>query len=199
MVEQDPYQAPETDATNHDAEILLPSAISSVPKVFGILHIIYAVIGGLVGLGNIATPYFIKAALGPSVHDVIGAGKDTDTLNTLIDRYIMISTVDGTIRIILAIVLLIAGIHLLQKKAYGVKFTKLWAITRMFVAAPLVYLTTIANAEVTNLIAQSNSGVAATLGGNGVGIGFGIVLLCIYPLVSVIMLSHQTVKNSLTK
>lgn len=99
---------------------------------------------------------------------------------------------------ILAVLLLMAGIQLLKRKAAGAKLSKIWAIIRLIIAVPLVYLTVTAQAELMfaiNEVAPTSLARAS----NGVGIGLGIVVLCIYPLFTLIFMSQATVKNTLTQ
>lgn len=137
------------------------------------------------------------------MQNAIESAKEHSVLQSAIDRFATIAMVDGTIRIILAVVLLIAGIHLLQQKISGVKFTKFWAITRMIVADPLALFTITAKAEVTRLTAEAmanNSTVSDDhVTSSSMAIGFGVIILSTYPIISLISLSRPSAKNSLTK
>lgn len=198
MPEQDPYQAPETDVTNYDSEALLPSATSKIPKVFGILHIIYAVIGGIGGLVIIFTPRSFKSTLTSLQQYVKEREESVASSSNAYSEWEIIATVDGTIRIILAVVLLIAGIHLLQQKSSGVTFTRLWAVTRMIVAVPLVYLTLRTQLEMMSIL-ESIEFPIGMRGTKAISAVFEIIILCIYPLINLIILSRPSVKNSLSK
>ena len=190
----DPYQSPNVDPTAYNPNLPLASAQSGVPKVFGILHIIYAVIGGCTGLLNLASPLLVKTAYA----GVLEKSGGNPALQAVIDKLVTISMIDGASRLILAIILLIAGIQLLKRKASGAKLSKMWAVIRMIIAVPLVYLTVTTQVELMSVIANAASTNVSTAS-NGVGIGLGIVILCIYPLVTLIFMSQATVKNSLTQ
>lgn len=109
--------------------------------MFGVLHIVYAVIGGLGGLVVMTSHRTFTGLFSTFAQNPDNSREAISRSDRALADWGPIAAVDDTIRIILAVVLLIAGIQLLQRKTSGVKFTRLWAVTRIIVAIPLVYLT----------------------------------------------------------
>ncbi|MGJ8698279.1 MAG: hypothetical protein ACSHYF_18305 [Verrucomicrobiaceae bacterium] len=202
MPEENPYQSPESNpaAPAPANPNLLPSAISSAPKVFGILHLIYAAIGLIVGIANAASSIIVRKIY-ETLHSLVRDQNEaigTAHFEAALNKLIFISTIDGVFRIIMAILLFVTGIHLLQKKSSALKLNRIWAVTRIIAAVPLVILVGQAEQVLQTVMAGNIPPEGFSMGANsGLSSAFGIIILSVYPLISLIILSQQSVKNAL--
>lgn len=113
-----PYQVSESGLTapNHDNQQVVPT---SIPKVFGILNIVYAIIGIVFSLVVMAFS-LAAGALFAKVSEDIG-GSEADQLSEMgsaFDEMRWAVFLDVGIKIGLGIALLMAGIGLLKRRLW---------------------------------------------------------------------------------
>ncbi|MGD1979293.1 MAG: hypothetical protein PVJ98_07870, partial [Akkermansiaceae bacterium] len=112
----DPYQTPAAGAA---APAGMPPQRSAIPKVMGILHIIYAaiaLIAGLIGLGSRA---ILQAIFDPVKEEIQKSGEDASAVTDVIDSILSTALLDAVTSILLAILLLVSGIQLIRYKSGG--------------------------------------------------------------------------------
>ncbi|BDS08403.1 hypothetical protein NT6N_34430 [Oceaniferula spumae] len=173
---------------------------SPIPKVFGIIHIVYAGLGAVGALFAIGSVFLMRAVMSK-------AGSGTEEVNTFLEAYndmAIYSYIDAALKIVLAVMLLTAGIGLLKKKLWGQKLSVFWAVTRIISAIVMVVLTMGPAREFQEKmgeVTQSQAGgvdqsqLQGTL--QSVSGVMSIIMLCIYPVVSLIFLSRKSVKDVL--
>ncbi len=174
---------------------------SNIPKIFGIIHIVYAVIGGGMGLIGVISALFLqKTGVFSEIEKLDGEGGSMEGISSYMDELSRWSLIDGVVKIILAILLLFAGIMLLKRKTIGAKLSKLWAILRILFAVPMTYFSTVATMKMQEglLQADSASGIASSVSSFAlVGAIVGILMLSIYPIVTLVFMSKRFLKDSL--
>lgn len=191
---QSPYQSPGAEQSAPP-----PEQRSGVPKVFGILHIIYAALGGLLGLFGLGGGALMKAMFQEVTKVAREEGQDISKVTDALDSLMTISMIQSVVAIVFAVLLLVAGIKLLKYQESGRKLSNIWAISRMVVAIPLAFMAISAQAtlqeEIQNL-SQETSGIDMSALA-GVGGLIGIVLVCIYPVLSLIFVNKEQSKAAL--
>lgn len=192
--EPSPYQVSESSVSSNPMGTPPPSMPSSIPKVFGIIHIIYAGLGILTAAASVGAVAAMKAFI-PE-----GQAKELDTMLKAYESMANYAYVDVLIKVIFGIVLIVAGIGLLKKKSWSVGLSIFWSIARM--VTMIVF--TIVLAGPTKAFQEKVQ--AASSGGaemqefqqmaTGIGNIVGVVMVCIYPVLCIIFLSKKRVKQS---
>ena len=167
---------------------------SAAPKVFGILHIIYAaigIVGALIGLG--------AGALMNSARDQAGVDKEQlDSLLAGMDDYLRYSYIDAGVKVVFGVILLIAGIKLLKYQKSGLKLTNLWGVTRILWMIAYTALSYPALKQFQeSLTALNPEAMKIQSSMNTVSMIIGIAVISIYPIVSMILLNRASVKKDL--
>jgi len=191
-----PYMAPQSGMTEPPPEAV-PQVDTPIPKVFGIIHIVYAglgVVGAAIGVGAI----FVMKAVGAQ------GGDEVAELGSFLEAYDKIAIyayIDAGLKLILGITLLIAGVGLLKKKLWAKKLSITWAVVRMITAIVMVFLTYGASLEMQESLSQQDSSQfdegALQSGIQGVSNVLGVIFLSIYPIVTIIFLSKKSVRDYL--
>jgi len=153
-----------------------PSKKSNVPKVFGILHVVFGTLCGLccsIGLfGNLID------SPGPSGND------EPDAIALVLLGLFALTH----------LLLIIAGIGLLMYRSWGASLSIGYAII-----AILLSLANMATAIFSpdNPFTNSVRGDGAEMAGFGFGIILALVLLVAYPIITLIFMRKQNVKDAL--
>lgn len=193
-----PYQAPEATGSPESLDNQVPS---SKPKVFGIIHIIYSVLGGLRSLVMISIFFLFPAFVGKMQEAADEEGLDLEALRQvwdILDDWIII---EGVICLVLSIVLLVAGIGLLKRKAWSRVTSIAWAVSRILLTiAGLIYM--LPKTQQIQEMAESMEGQPMP-GSSGMGQTLSdipsIIMVIAYPVVTLIFMFGADMKNALKR
>ena len=173
---------------------------TAIPKVFGIIHIIYALLGWLGAIISVVVFFGMTAVMSK-------LGEDSEELNTMLEGYNQMAIytyIDAGIKVILGAVLLISGIGLLKKKLWAQKVSIFWAVTRVILVIVMTVITYGSSRELQDKmgeISQNQPGQmdqslqSAIQGGGAV---MSIIMLSVYPVLCLIFLSKKSVKDALS-
>ncbi len=199
-MENNPYKTP-TASDPASAQSLPMNQSSDIPKIFGIIHIVYAVIGGGMGLIGVISALFLqKTGVFSGIEKLQGEGGSMEGISSYMDELSRWSLIDGVVKIILAIILLFAGIMLLKRKIIGAKLSKLWAILRILSVVPMSYFSTVATMKMQEGLFQGGSAAAATANVTSLtllGAIVGNIFVIIYPIVTLVFMLKFFLKDSL--
>ncbi|MEN8796713.1 MAG: hypothetical protein ABF328_08400, partial [Akkermansiaceae bacterium] len=175
---------------------------SSVPKVFGIIHLVYAGLGMIGGLMGLANPALAKFTTGPILEIAKKSGKSTEAYESAVAETARYAMMNGVVQIALAILLLIAGLNLIKYQLKGAKLSKIWALARIPLAIVFSFLSMDATKRMmttqNELIGTGNPSMDNMMETMGtVGIVFGILMVSVYPILTLIFLSRAKVMASL--
>lgn len=197
---ENPYQSTETDSTPLAPPVM--EQPSSVPKVFGIIHLVYAGLGMIGGLMGLANPALAKFTTGPILETAKKTGKSTEAYESAVAETARYAMMNGVVQIALAILLLIAGLNLIKYQLKGAKLSKIWAVARIPLAIVFSFLSMDATKRMmttqNELIGTGNPSMDNMMETMGtVGIVFGILMVSVYPILTLIFLSRAKVMASL--
>ncbi|MFW2385350.1 MAG: hypothetical protein ACN4GG_05950 [Akkermansiaceae bacterium] len=197
---ENPYQSTETDSTPLASPVM--EQPSSVPKVFGIIHLVYAGLGMIGGLMGLANPALAKFTTGPILEIAKKSGKSTEAYESAVAETARYAMINGVVQIALAILLLIAGLNLIKYQLKGAKLSKIWALARIPLAIVFSFLSMDATKRMmttqNELIGTGNPSMDNMMETMGtVGIVFGILMVSVYPILTLIFLSRAKVMASL--
>ncbi len=164
---------------------------SSVPKVMGILHIVFASFGILGSLSAFFTASIFK-------NIPLTGNQDADVFVSAMEKMLTYTYIDAGVKIILGVLLLISGIKLLKYQASGLKLSNMWAYSRIIWAVIFAVISYSATIEFQQAMVANSPGAASIMKTAGTfGLIIGILILCIYPVVSLILLNRPNVKKDL--
>lgn len=200
VVFEDPYQSPHSNPAA--APPAHPEQVSPVPKVFGIIHLVYGGLGGLMALLSFGTSKILELTSKPIIQQAEAAGKSPDAYLAAIDEVTKYSMIDGALKLILSVILIIAGINLIKYRLKGAKLSKIWAIARILVAIFVTIISSKASIAVSREQFALMGDEAASMGKMmesmaTMGIVMGILTLSIYPIVTLIFMTRPKVIASL--
>ena len=155
---------------------------SSIPKVLGILNIVFGAIGIFSSIGGLALNKMQQdmATLPPETLKYLKSQETTNFLNSL----------GG---IILGALLLFAGLKLIKYRRQGVKLTNIWAILRILFAFVASYFAYGAMQDMPQISGLGEVGGGLVAG----GIIFGLVISCAYPIICLILLKRPNATKDL--
>ncbi len=173
-----------------------PVVPTAVPKVFGIINIVYACLGMMMGLVGVGAMFAMKAMMGRAGGEV----KEAKMFVEAFDDLMIYSYIDAAFKVVLGLVLLAAGIGLLKKKMWGQRLCLFWAVGRMVVAVGMVLLTLRPTREFQEKVNQMGGEQQEQFQqmAQGVGSVMGIVFISIYPVLCLVFLTKKTVRDSLS-
>ncbi len=191
MTNNDPYTAPQAQPTPQQVQGMQQPIRSSVPKVFGILHIIYG------GFG------IISSALAPFASKTIKFNglENNEQLKQLVENFAestkMITYADAVVRFGLSVLIIMAGIQLLKYKKKGVQMTKIFYIIRIIA---LVAVTVAMRSHLVDYMDNISKLLNSPniLPSLPVQLIIGILMASIYPVIALIMLTRKNVQNDLS-
>lgn len=194
---QNPYQT--SDPLTSGYSNIPPEQPSGIPKVFGILHIIYAALGGIGALIGLGSGALVKTMFENLTKEAKEDGQDISPVTDALDGLMTVSMIQSAFSIGFAVLLLVAGIKLLKYQNSGRKLSNIWAIARIVVAVPLVFMSISAQTKFQDEIQKlAPEGTAMDMGAMaGVGGVVGIILVSVYPIVSLILVNKPKSKAAL--
>ena len=179
-----------------------PHVPTSIPKVFGIIHIVYACLGMIGAAFGVLGMVVMKAIMAPDLGDEV---EGLDGFFEAYEKMAVYTYIDSGLKVILGLVLLIAGIGLLKKKRWAQKLSVTWSVVRIVVGigmtvfrygVDLQFQQAIADFTQTNGDQMDQLGLQSSM--QGVSSVIGVFVLSAYPVVSLILLSKKSVKDSLS-
>jgi hypothetical protein len=197
MAEQSsPYQVSQSGMSPVAEPSGAPVIPTAVPKVFGIINIVYACLGVMMGLASVGAMFAFKAMMRGAEGEV----KEAKLIVEAFDDLMIYSYIDVAFKVVLGLVLLVAGIGLLKKKMWGQKMCLFWAIARMLVAVGMMVWTLGPTREFQEKINQVGGEQQEQIQqmAQGVGSVMSIVFICIYPVLCLVFLTKKKVKDSLS-
>lgn len=174
---------------------LTPEVPTSVPKVFGIIHICYASLGGIVAFMGVAGVYFIQF-LAQKGGDEFKEIRPIANAYDGITSYVLI---DAGLSILLSVMLLVSGIGLLKRRAWAIKLSNFWSVSRIVAAVGIMIWGLAVMSDVQDQVTAGQSAQQQQFqeGLQNVGNVFGIIVVCIYPIVSLVFLSKKRVRDAM--
>lgn len=188
-----PYQVPQSGMSAPPPPEAFPESRSPVPKVFGIINIVYACIGGIWALFSLGIVLLMKSL-------VVNNSGEAGPALAAYDKLLVYTYVDAALKALLAGVLLAAGVGLLRKRMWAQKATVFWAVVRMVTAVLMVVLTLGPSREFQEVANQGQRGQQAEFQqmAQGFGAVFGVIFVCIYPVLCLVFMSKKSVKDALS-
>ncbi|SHK12942.1 hypothetical protein SAMN02745181_3342 [Rubritalea squalenifaciens DSM 18772] len=193
-----PYQAPEAAGSS---DLTANEVPSEQPKVFGIIHIVYSVLGGLKSLAFLGVYFAMGALMGQMKEGLKEEGIDFEVFKQIWDIMGRWMLIEGVVCLVLGIILFIAGIGLLKRKMWGRNLSIVWAASRIvLLIASLVVMLPHQN-ELQELSQQMNGQEVSGMGGMQQSMGNlpSIIMVLAYPVVTLIFMFGSTMKNALRK
>lgn len=197
---ENPYQATETDST--PSIPALPQQRSSAPKVLGIIHFVYAGLGLIAGLSGVASPALTKLTTKPIIDAAQKVGKSSAEYQAAVQEIARLSLMNGVVQIVLAVLLAIAGFHLIKFRLKGAKLSKLWATIRIPAAIIFAFLSVgptqkmmIAQSELMSAGDNPMVKLMDTIG--SASVIMNVVFLSIYPIVTLAFMTRKKVVSAL--
>lgn len=189
-----PYQSPESREQPPFIPHSPQPVRSAIPKVIGIIHIVYATIGIVGALMGLAATSFTEKML--------EAGNYTDEqiseYMATADRMTPYTYANAAVSVAFGALLLIAGIKLLKYKTQGLKFSNIWSIGRILWAIIFIVLTYNVSRELNQAVVDLDPDTAAIQSNFGViGMVLGVLMMSAYPIVSYLILNRASVKKEL--
>lgn len=178
---------------------LPPGAPSSIPKVFGIIHICYAAlgaVGALLGIVSILSMKLLASEMGGEIEGL-------RTMSEAYDGMAAYTYVDAGLKLALAILLLVSGVGLLKRRAWALKTSVCWAVSRIVIAVLMVVwqmqVMQDFQRKLGELQAQAPEQGQEQLQqmGQNFGTVIGVIFLLVYPVICLIFLSRKSVRESM--
>lgn len=209
----DPYAAPSALSDTNGAPVLEPRAI----KVFGILHIIFGIIGILfTALGLVVMIAFeplmnlvadAAASSGPPPAGTPDPSESLRMMGKMFSSLMPYYVVSSLVGIVLAILLLRAGISLAKRRKSGPKQSNIWSwavLIFLVINLPvsLFYVLPIQSEFQQDLNSSLGSSAGPSSGpgmaqaekiGNIVGSVIGAIFYSIYPILALVFLKRRKV------
>ncbi len=194
-----PYLAPQSGMSAPPVET--PSAVTtSIPKVFGIIHIVYACIGMVGAIFGVGVFLLMETVLTKT-------GGEIQEMDAFLEAYSTMAIytyIDAGIKIMLGVCLLVAGIGLLKRRLWAQKVSILWAVVRVVVAIVMTVVTYGASIEFQERMAEVTQSQQGQIEQSqfqaniqNLSSVFSVIMVCIYPVLTIIFLSKKVVKDSL--
>lgn len=194
--ESSPYEVSQSGMSPVAVPSLPPTLPTVVPRVFGIIHIVYASLGTIYALFGVGMMFVVKAMM----EKMSGEHKEAKVFLEAYDQLMVYTFIDTGFKVVLGVVLLIAGVGLLKKKLWAQKVSLFWSVARIVVAVGMVILTlgpTREFQEKANQIGGEQQEQFQQIA-QGVGSIVGIIFICIYPVLCLIFLTKKRVRDALS-
>ena len=193
--EQSPYEVSKSGMSPAVSPDLPPALPSPVPKVFGIIHICYAVLGGVGAFFGLIAMFAMKMLAEKG-------GEEFKEIQPIVEAYSGMASymyVDVALKLLLGVLLLVAGIGLLKRKAWAIKLSVVWAVSRMIIAAGMLFWGLSVAAEFQDSLggASGEQQVKIEQMTQSVGNVMGIIMISVYPVVSLIFLTKKNVRDAM--
>jgi hypothetical protein len=178
-------------------------------KTFAVIHLVFSGIGFLWGLYMVIAPLFTRAMLEGFSRSVPADQRATfEASMEMQSKTAWVGVLSGSFMLVLAVMLLVAGIKLLRRRADGLAWSNTYAWTSIATKLISLVLTAIfilpAQREMMQVQFQNMPGGASSgLGSAGQTLGtatgiftlVGILLACTYPILSLCFLNKPAVKS----
>jgi uncharacterized membrane protein YhaH (DUF805 family) len=193
--ESSPYEVSQSGMSAVSVPELPPEVPTSVPKVFGIIHICYASLGGIVTFMGVAGVYFIQFLAQKGGDEF----KEIRPMANAYDGMTSYVLIDAGLSILLAVMLLVSGIGLLKRRAWAIKLSNFWSVSRIVAAVGMMIWGLAVMSDFQDQVTAGQNAQQQQLQqmGQNVGNVFGIIVVCIYPIVSLIFLSKKRVRDAM--
>lgn len=193
MNSSNPYQSPmdSIPANQHMA----PAKKSAAIQVFGIMHLVFGILGILGALLTIVTSLIGNASMA-------GAGMiDPASMNALEDAKHW-SLIDAGIKVVMGIILIFSGIKLLKFRFQGLRLSNAYSFLSIGHKAYALFLFLFVTWPImqnmyANMPGMDENMAAIAQKGGMVGGVVVIILGLIYPILALILLNRDHVKASL--
>jgi len=188
-----PYQTPNsaveaTPPSDHES-----GHRSAIPKVFGIIHLVFGVFGIIVLIITLGTSVFLQQV-------AENLPKDDPEFDQALSSINQISYLDSALGLIFAIVLIVAGVLLLKYKKSGRSLTVFYSIAAIIwaVLSPIINYSK-QYAVMRSQLAQGETEMdESTLAVIVIGsLSVGAIVALIYPILCLIFLNKEKVKQVL--
>jgi uncharacterized membrane protein YhaH (DUF805 family) len=171
------------------------SAGSPIPKVFGIIHLCYAVLGVVFSFLGVAAMVGMKMLAEKG-------GDEFKEMKPLIDAWEGMASfmyVDVALKVILGLILFVAGVGLLKRKVWSVKLSVFWSVSRIVAAVGMLLWGMSVTASFQEKLAPVKDAQQEQIQqmSQSVGNVVGIVIILIYPVVSLVFLTRKSVRDAL--
>lgn len=160
------------------------------PKIIGIISIVLGIGGCLGGVWGFLTPMLMRKWAEHVPPEQAAALGNVEAWG----KWIAISS---ALTLLIALVLLVAGIALVKRRRYAIKLTRIWAVSKMLFALVSTYVGYIIQQEQFEQMSQQNpvlSGSPFVDIALVVGVAFGLVWGCAFPMFVLIWFSRSKVK-----
>jgi len=193
--QQSPYEVSSSGVSAAPSPDLPPALPTPVPKVFGIIHICYAVLGAVISFFGLVAMVAMKVLAEKG-------GEEFKGMRPIIDAYGGMANymyVDVALKLILAVMLLVAGIGLLKRKVWSIKLSVAWAVSQMLVAGGMLFWGLSVASEFQEKLggAQSVDQEQFQQVSQGVGNVMGIIIILVYPVLTLIFLTKKNVRDAM--
>lgn len=191
-----PYQVSQSGMSAPPPPEAFPASRSAIPKVFGIINIVYACLGGIWALFSLGVVFLMKTVISKNAGELNEAG----TFLEAYDKLLVYTYIDAGLKFVLAIILLVAGIGLLRRRMWAQKATLFWAVFRIVAAVVMVAVTMGPSREFQETVNQASQDQQAEIQqmAQGVGSVVGVIFLCIYPVLCLVFMSKKSTKDALS-
>lgn len=199
MTATDPYQPPAWSPPPVPTASEPPAIDPPVVKVLGILHLVLAGIGCLGAVWGL-----VVALLGnPMLALAGGAGQDPafQAQVAMQKRLLPMTLTSSALSLLVAVPMIVAGLRLLKRRRDGLKWSNLYAISSLGAKAVNLVLILLIMLPAMREMTRSLAGNAASevqdvMGGfMAAGAIGGLLISCVYPVVSLVLLNRTTVKE----
>ena len=194
-----PYEAPGIQSSEGAVDPEMPK--SMVPKVLGIIHIVYAILGIVAQLFGIVSMVFvgemmeqIQETMGPQENQISSVLDYGDTLMTY-------TIINALVVCLICGLLIFAGVKLMKYKQIGAKLSQVWAYIRIAWAIIYTVISFDVMMEYQARVNGMNSEMPSSMV-NAISIGsmaIGVIVLLVYPVVVLIYMNSNKVRQSLSK
>jgi hypothetical protein len=173
----------------------IPGQRSSWPNVLGIISIVFGVLGALGGIIQGIFVVFMPWVMGMVEQSDPSAGAQAQVIRESVGLQVLLSA--ATVGV--AVMLLISGIGLANRRPYGVKWSRIWAVTKIVVATIGVAVGIIIQQRTFDALAESGQapppgGQVALGAGMAAGTVFGIAWRWAYPVFLLIWLNRASIR-----
>ncbi|MBT8038286.1 MAG: hypothetical protein KJO21_12155 [Verrucomicrobiae bacterium] len=131
--------------------------------------------------------------------EVGGEVKEASLFVEAFDELMVYSYIDAGLKVVLGLILLVAGVGLLKKKLWGQKMSLFWAVARIVAAGVMTVVTLGPTREFQEKVGQMDGGQQEQFQqmAQGVGSVMGVVFIAVYPVLCLIFLTKKKVKDRL--
>jgi hypothetical protein len=199
MNDPSPYQPP----VSHEPPVMPALAVPepATVKVFGILHLVFAGIGAIGALWGL----FIALVGNPflkMIPESQQVGAQMEAQLAMQEKVMPMTVISSALSLVVTAIMITAGIRLLKKRRSGLKWSNLYASSSLAAKGVNLILTLLIAVPATQEMSRRLMAEAGTPGSmesamSGVMVGsmiFGVVITCVYPLLTLILLNRPTVK-----